>query len=234
MINQDKPTSGIKSWSEEDRPREKLVLKGARSLSGAELLAILVGSGNREETAVELCRRILSDVDHNLNELASLQVGDLLKYKGIGEAKAVTIVAAMELSRRRAMAEPLLRSKINCSQDIYDIIGPMLADLPHEEFWLLILNTRLQCTKRIQIGVGGTKAVIAEQSIVWKHAIEHLAYGIVLVHNHPSGRAFPSKQDERLTQKMLESGKLLDIKLVDHVIIAANRHYSFSDSGYLD
>lgn len=223
--------TGIKNWSEEDRPREKLLLKGARSLSAAELLAILIGSGNTQESAVELCKRIMADVDHNLNQLATLDIADLTKYKGIGEAKAISIVAAIELSRRRAMATPVRHPLVATAQDIYDLVGPMLADLPHEEMWLLIMNTRQHCIKKIRIGVGGTRAVFVDQRIIWKHAIENLAATIALVHNHPSGNPVPSTADKTLTKKLVQAGQLLEIKVVDHVIIAHNRYYSFSEAG---
>jgi DNA repair protein RadC len=223
------PKRTIKDWSVDDRPREKLLLKGSAALSDAELMAILIGSGNSDESAVELCRRLLMDADNNLNRLATYDVSDLIKYKGIGEAKAITIMAAMDLGRRRASATPVMRPKCEDSEQVYQVIGHQLKDLPHEEFWLLLLNSRSQLIKKVNIGRGGINSVIADKRLIWKHAFAHLASSIVLVHNHPGGSCYPSSQDIKLTDQLVKSGEILGVKVIDHVIIAGNRYYSFSD-----
>lgn len=226
--------NSIKDWSEEDRPREKLLLKGPATLSEAELLAILIGSGNSKESAVELCRRIMRGADNNLHDLAALDIADLISYKGIGEAKAISIIAAMELGRRRSTAA--VRHRIKCidSHTIWKVMGPMLRDLPHEEFWILTLNNSLEITRKINVGRGGITAVIADDRLIWKHAISNLATSIVLVHNHPSGARQPSKADMTLTDRLVEGGKLLNIIVQDHVIIAGDSHYSMRDEGHFD
>lgn len=224
----------IKDWSVDDRPREKLLLKGSGALSDAELMAILIGSGNSEESAVELCRRLLLDADNNLNRLATHDVGQLIKYKGIGEAKAITIMAAMELGRRRAAATPVRRPKCDRSDLVYKVIGHQLKDLPHEEFWLLLLNSRAELIKKVNIGRGGLNSVIADKRLIWKHAFAHLASSIILVHNHPGGSCFPSAHDIKITDELVKSGKILGVKVMDHVIIAGNRYYSFTDESRID
>lgn len=223
----------INDWSEEDRPREKLMLKGRASLSDAELLAILIGSGSRNESAVELCRRILAANHNNLDTLAKLEVKDLTKFKGIGEAKAISIVSALELGRRRQLTRPVDRAKITCSHDAYLHIGPMLCDLPHEEFWILLLNKRLEVTKTVQISQGGVGSTVVDAKIVLKHALEHLAPNIILVHNHPSGTPKPSKADISLTSKLAIAAKTMDISVSDHIIVAGNTYFSFNDEGLL-
>jgi DNA repair protein RadC len=221
----------IKLWAEDDRPREKLLLKGKRTLSDAELLAILIGSGSRNETAVELCKRILQSVNNNLNELAKLSVSDLQKFKGIGEAKAIAIAAALELGSRREVSEIVKRDVITCSKDIYQLMKGNLADLPHEEFWVLYLNRANKVIEKFALSRGGVSGTVADSKIIYKRALEILASSVILVHNHPSGNLKPSQQDITLTKQLKEAGKLLDINVLDHVIISEQGYYSFADEG---
>jgi DNA repair protein radc len=223
----------IKEWSTEDRPREKLLTKGITSLSDAELIAIIIGSGSRDESAVELSRRILSSVQHNLNELGKLSVDDLQKYKGIGEAKAIGIVAALELGRRRKLSEILDKQKITSSNDAYEIFHPLLADLPHEEFWILLLNRSNKILERIKISQGGISGTVTDVRLIMKLALEKLASSVILCHNHPSGNHKPSDADIAITQKVKESGLLMDVALLDHIIVTDGSYYSFADEGML-
>ena len=223
----------IKEWSLEDRPREKLLVKGISSLSDAELIAIIIGSGTRDESAVELSRRILSSVQHNLNELGKLTVDDLQKYKGIGEAKAIGIVAALELGRRRKLSEIIDRQKISSSQDVYEIFHPLLADLPHEEFWIVLLNRSNKVIERIKISQGGISGTVTDVRLILRTALEKLASSLILCHNHPSGNQQPSDADIAITQKVKESGKLMDIALLDHIIVTDGSYYSFADEGIM-
>jgi DNA repair protein RadC len=221
----------ILSWAEEDRPREKLMLKGKAALSDAELVAILIGSGTRELSAVDLSKMILQSVGNNLNELAKLSLQDLQKFKGIGEAKAISIAAALELGRRRKDAEIIKKHKITCSGDAYEAIRPHLMDLYHEEFWLILLNRANEVIRPMQISSGGVAGTVADPKMIFKAAIEHLASAIILVHNHPSGNLQPSQADKDLTKKLKESGKLLDIPVLDHLIFADSGYFSFADEG---
>jgi DNA repair protein RadC len=223
----------IKAWAEDDRPREKLLLKGKRALSDAELMAILIGSGSRNETAVELCKRILQTANNNLNELAKLSVADLMKFKGIGEAKAITIVAALELGSRRETTEVLQRERITCSKDTYLILKPELASLPYEEFWVLYLNRANKVIEKFALSRGGVSGTVADGKIIFKRALENLSSSIILAHNHPSGNLNPSHEDIKLTRKIKEAGALLDIAVLDHVIISESGYYSFADEGTL-
>lgn len=223
----------IKDWSVEDRPREKLLSKGISSLSDAELIAIIIGSGNRDESAVELSRRILVSVQNNLNELGKLTVDDLQKYKGIGEAKAISIVAALELGRRRKLSEIIDRQKISTSRDIYEIFHSLLADLPHEEFWIVLLNRSNKIIDRIKISQGGIAGTVTDVRLILRTALEKLASAIILCHNHPSGNQKPSEADINITQKIKESGSLMDINLLDHIIITDGTYYSFADEGII-
>ena len=223
----------IKDWSLEDRPREKLLSKGISSLSDAELIAIIIGSGTRDESAVELSKRILGSVQHNLNELGKLSVDDLQKYKGIGEAKAIGIVAALELGRRRKLSEIIDRQKITSSHDIYEIFHPLLADLPHEEFWIVLLNRSNKIIERQKISQGGISGTVTDVRLILRMALEKLASSLILCHNHPSGNQQPSEADISITQKVKESGKLMDISLLDHIIITDGSYYSFADEGIL-
>ena len=225
---------GIKSWAEEDRPREKLLLKGKEALTDAELLAILIGSGTTNESAVALCKRILIEgAGNNLDELAKLELNDLMKFKGIGEAKAITIVAALELGRRRRLAQPGIKPQIKSSRDAFELMQPRVGDLPHEEFWVLFLNRANKVTATECISSGGIAGTVADAKIIFKKAITQLASGIIAAHNHPSGNLTPSQADINLTRKLCDTGKLLDIPLLDHLIITSASYYSFADEGMI-
>ena len=213
-------TLKILSWAEEDRPREKLLLKGKSALSDAELIAILIGSGTRSMSAVDVGKLILSQAGNNLNELARFSVKDLQKIKGIGEAKAISIVSALELGRRRKESEFAEKAKISCSNDIYQLMKPELMDLPKEEFWILLLNRANRLIKKEQISSGGVSGTVADPKIIFKAALDQYACSVVLVHNHPSGNLKPSQTDIDLTNKMKAAGKLLEIPVLDHIISA--------------
>ena len=223
----------IKEWSLEDRPREKLLNKGISTLSDAELIAIIIRMGTRDESAVELGKRILNSVENNLNELGKLTVEDLQKYKGMGEAKAIGIVAALELGRRRKLSESVNRKKIASSRDIYDIFHPLLADLPNEEFWIILLNRSNKIIERQKISQGGISGTVTDIRIILKIALEKLASSLILCHNHPSGNPKPSEADISITKKIKESGKLMDITLLDHIIVTDGNYYSFADEGII-
>ncbi len=222
----------IKDWAEEDRPREKMLLKGVSALSDAELLGILIGSGNKSETAVELSQRILHSVSNNLNTLGKLEIKDLIKdFKGIGEAKAITIVAALELGKRRKLSEALVSPQITSSKDVYDIFHPILADLKHEEVWVLFLNRANKVVKNIQISKGGLTATVVDIRLIMKEGIQSLASAMVLCHNHPSGNTQPSDDDDQITKRLKEAGYIMDIRLLDHIIVCDNSYYSYMDTG---
>lgn len=223
----------IKSWAEADRPREKLVEKGKAALSDAELIAILIGSGNDEDSAVELSRKILQSVSNNLHELGKLSVNDLTKFRGIGEAKAISIIAALELGRRRKEADGEVKEKIVSSKDAFDIVYPLMADLPYEEFWILLLNRANQVIKKVNIGRGGVSETSVDSKLIFKAAIDNLASYVILSHNHPSGSLKPSEADLRLTKKLADAGKLMEIPVLDHVIIAEKKYFSFADEGLI-
>lgn len=224
----------IKTWSADDQPREKLLAKGRQSLSNAELLAVLIGSGTAGQSAVSLCQDILQDVDQDLAKLGKLDVSDLLKYKGIGEAKAVTILAALELGRRRGAAQDSKASKIIAnSKDIYDCLLPVLQDLDHEQGWIILLKRNMQIITIKNISKGGRQATIFDQKIIFKYALDQRATGIILAHNHPSGNLTPSAEDKIITKKIMEGGRLLDIAVYDHLIIGDHGYYSFADEGIL-
>ncbi|GAB3510145.1 JAB domain-containing protein [Emticicia fontis] len=225
--------NNILSWAEEDRPREKLMLKGRAALSDAELIAILIGSGTRELSAVDLSKLILHSVGNNLNELAKLSINDLMKFKGVGDAKAISIAAALELGRRRKESEVLKKTKITSSADAYQAIRPYLLDLSHEQFWVLLLNRANEIIRPFQVSIGGVAGTVADPKIIFKSAIEYLASAIILVHNHPSGNLTPSQADLDLTKRVKEAGRLLDIPILDHLIFGDNGYYSFADKGIL-
>ncbi len=229
----EKTPLGIKNWALEDRPREKLLQKGTTALSDAELVAILIGSGTKTLSAVEVARHILQAVGNNLDELAKLSVKDLMKTKGIGEAKAISIVSALELGRRRKDHEPNEKPKIGSSKDAYDVIKGSLIDLQHEEFWVLYLNRANRVILKKKISEGGVSGTVADPKIIYKSALENLASGIIVVHNHPSGNLTASQQDIALTKKLKEGAKALEIQLLDHLIIAGNTYFSFADEGML-
>lgn len=223
----------ILSWAEEDRPREKLLLKGKAALTDAELIAILIGSGTVELSAVDLAKVILQKAANNLNELAKLTTKDLMKIKGIGEAKAITIISALELGRRRKESEIVRKPRITCSQDGYEQIRPYLLDLPHEEFWILLLNRANEVIRPVQISQGGVSGTVADPKIIFKVAVEHLASAIILTHNHPSGNLRPSEADKELTRRLSAAGKMLEIPVLDHIIFTDGGYLSFADEGLL-
>jgi DNA repair protein RadC len=228
-----KPNS-IKTWSADDRPREKMLAKGRQSLTDSELLAIILGSGSKGESAVELSKRILMDHQNNLNELGKISIKDLVnKYKGVGEAKAINIIAALELGRRRQSVDPLERAAIKSSKDAYQVLYPLVADLPHEEFWIVLCNRANKVIHKQFIGRGGVASVVVDAKIVMKCALEHLASSIILCHNHPSGNLKPSAEDIRLTKTVKEAASLFDISIIDHIIVCDNAYYSFADEGIL-
>ena len=223
----------IKNWSQDDQPREKLRDKGKDSLSDAELVAILIGSGNKEESAVSLCKRILSSVDNNLNELGKLSIKQLMAFKGIGEAKAITIAAAMELGRRRRGEEALEKYKITSSISVFELMLPVLGELPHEEFWIIYLNNSNKVIQKKQLSKGGITGTLVDVRLVLKNAIAVDATGIILVHNHPSGTLKPSEADKQLTNKLKRAAESMDIKVLDHLIITEKAYFSFADSHIL-
>lgn len=223
----------IKEWAVEDRPREKMLVKGVRSLSEAELLAILIGSGNLEESAVEVSRKILASVNNNLNELGKKSIGDLKKFKGIGEVKAITITAALELGRRRKETDPEEKAKVTTSADAARILSPLLSDLPHEEFWVLLLNRNNLVIDKFMASQGGLTGTVIDARIIMKTALEKLACSLILCHNHPSGNLTPSQADKDITLKLREAGKFLDIPVLDHIIIGNNSFFSFADEGLI-
>lgn len=223
----------IKNWSEDDKPREKLVLKGKHVLSDAELLAILIGSGSKNESAVDLCKRILQKSNNHLHQLQKQTVQQLMNFKGIGEAKAITIVAALELANRIKKSEVQDLKKITCSSDVFQIMQPIIGDLPHEEFWVLCLNNSNKVIYQFQLSKGGLTSTIVDIRMLFKTALEHLATAIILLHNHPSGQLKPSSSDQQVTKKIAQAGEHLEIKLLDHVIITKESYYSFADEGLL-
>ena len=223
----------IQSWAEEDRPREKLMLKGKAALSEAELIAILINSGTVDLTAVDVAKIILKSVDNNLNELARLSIKDLSKFRGIGEAKAISVIAALELGRRRKEQDRPIRAKVTCSRDAYNEMIPHLIDKPHEEFWILLMNRANEILRPVHISTGGVSGTVADPKLIFKQAIEHLASSMILFHNHPSGNLTPSQADKDLTKKLKDSGRLLDIPVLDHLIFTDKAYYSFADEGIL-
>jgi DNA repair protein RadC len=223
----------ITDWAVEDRPREKFIQNGTASLSDDELLAILISSGTKDKSAVDLGRELLGMVNNNLNNLGKLSVTDLRKVHGIGPARAVTIAAALELGRRRKLAEVQYVPQIRSSKDVSDIFQPLLSDLLHEEFWILFLNRSNKVINRMKLSQGGISGTVTDVRLVMKKAIECLASGIIVCHNHPSGNLNPSESDNKITQKIKEAGNLMDIQLLDHLIISDKDYYSFADNGVL-
>lgn len=227
---QEKQSSfSIKHWSDDDKPREKLVRKGKSALSDAELVAILIGSGSKNESAVELSKRILASVNNNLNELGKLSIKQLMQFKGIGEAKAVTIAAALEMGRRRRGEEVHRIAKINSSNDAFELLLPQMGDLEHEEFWIVYLNNANKVLLTSQLSKGGLTGTLVDLRIIMKQALEVGAVGLILAHNHPSGTLKPSKADQEVTQKIQKAASALDIKVLDHLIITQQDYYSFAD-----
>lgn len=223
----------ITEWAIEDRPREKLVRKGTSSLSDAELLAILISSGTKDKSAVDLGRELLGIANNNLNTLGKLAISDLRKIHGIGLARAVTIAAALELGRRRKHSEVEYIPQIRSSKDVSDIFQPILSDLLHEEFWILFLNRSNKVISKMKLSQGGVSGTVTDVRMIMKHAVECLASGIIVCHNHPSGNLNPSESDSKITQKIKEAGNLMDIQLLDHLIISDKEYYSFADNGIL-
>lgn len=223
----------IKDWAVEDRPREKMLQKGIGSLSDAELIAILLRSGNSDETAVSVAQRLLVLAQNNLNELGKFTLNQITQIKGIGEAKAISVIAALELGRRRKAIDALTREKITSSRDVIEIFQPILADLPHEEFWALLLNKANKVIEKVRVSQGGVAGTVVDVRIIIKSAVEKLASSIIIAHNHPSGNPKPSDKDISITKKLKEAGNLLDISLLDHIIITDNECYSFADNGNL-
>lgn len=223
----------IKHWAEEDRPREKLILKGKASLSNAEILAILIGSGNREESAVELAQRILTSNQNNLNILSSLSLNDLKKFKGIGEAKGINIIAALELGRRRRSSEALEQKTIKSSKDAFEFLYEDLADTSFEEFWIILLKRNNQIISKKRISEGGIAGTVADPKKIFKIALDAQASSVILCHNHPSGNLKPSEQDKQLTRKIVQAGKTLEIAVLDHLIFGNDLYFSFADENLL-
>lgn len=230
---QENTSLAIRQWSPEDRPREKLILKGKAALSDAELIAILLGTGIAKVSAVDLAKRILSSAENNLYMLGRFTVADLIKVKGIGTAKAISIVAALELGRRRKELIPEVKPKINASADAFEVLKSDLLDLPHEEFWVVLLNRANRVIRKVQISQGGVAGTVADPKIIFKSALDDLASGVILAHNHPSGNLTPSQADTTLTQKLKEGGKLLEIQILDHLIVGGHKYFSFADEGLL-
>jgi len=233
MTNKHLKSLTIKQWNRDDRPREKMLLKGKSSLSDAELLAILIRSGSHDETAVELSKRILKKNNFNLNSLARLSVKDLSQFKGIGIVKAITIVTALELGKRRSLESTLNKPKINSSKVVFEIMNPIIGRLPHEEFWILYLNNANKIENKSRISKGGITATIVDVRLVYKRAIEYGATSIILCHNHPSGNRNPSNADDTITEKLKNGANLLDIQILDHIIIADVEYFSYADEGKL-
>lgn len=223
----------IREWSEADRPREKLLDQGRRSLTNAELMAILIGSGTRNETAVELCRRILVDVNNNLNNLSKLEAQDLCQYKGVGLAKAISIIAALELGRRRRESDVEIRPLLNSSKRVYEYFRYNMQDLPHEEFWVLYLNTACKLLDKQLIGRGGNDFTPVDIRIILRFALQSKANSLILLHNHPSGTLRASQADKQLTKKIVDGATLLDLRINDHLIFTDTAYFSFRDEGLL-
>ncbi len=221
----------INQWAEDDRPREKFLLKGKASLSDSELLAILIGSGSRNESAVQLCQRILASAHNNLNQLSKLSVQQLTTFKGIGEAKAIAIVAALELGRRKRSEEAIDFDKITSSKSVFEIMQPIIGELPHEEFWVLYLNNSNKVLHKSQLSKGGITGTIVDSRIIFKKALECNATSLILTHNHPSGKLLASEADREVTRKLKLAGQQMDILVLDHVIITETGFYSFNDEG---
>ena len=223
----------IKFLAEDDRPREKFLLKGKNALSDAELLAIIMGSGNREDSAVELGRKILNSVANNWHNLSLLSLSDLMKFKGVGEAKAISIAAALEIGHRRAAQEVPEKIQIRESKDIYKVLQPYLSDLQTEEFWAVFLNQNNRIVGKARLSAGGINQSVVDVRILFKTALEHLSTAIAIAHNHPSGNLKPSQEDMRITKQIADAGKILNIQLLDHLIISQNAYFSFADENIL-
>ena len=230
----EKPSSfSIKNWNQDDQPREKLLHKGKAALSDAEFVAILIGSGNREESAVSLSKRILASVDNNLSELGKLSIKQLMEFKGIGEAKAISILAATELGRRRRGEEALKKHKVTSSASVFEFMQPIIGELQHEEFWIIYLNNSNKVIQKNQLSKGGITGTLVDVRLVLKNALEVGATGLILAHNHPSGTLKPSEADKQITNKLKNAAESLDIKVLDHLIITEKAYFSFADESLL-
>ena len=221
----------ITNWSEDDKPREKLMLKGKSVLSDAELIAILIGSGSRNESAVDLSKKILASVDNNLNALGKVSISQLMNFKGIGEAKAISIIAALELGRRRRAEEVVELKKVTSSKVIFEIMQPIIGELPHEEFWIIYLNNSNKVISKSQLSKGGITGTLVDIRMVFKTALEMGATALILCHNHPSGTLIPSDADRQITRKLKLAGDSLEIKVLDHLIVTETSYFSFADEG---
>jgi len=228
-----KKSFSIKNWSQDDQPREKLLYKGKAALSDAELVAILIGSGNKEESAVALCKRILATTENNLSALGKLSIKQLTTFKGIGEAKAITIIAALELGRRRRGEEALEKKQITSSKSVFELMQPVIGELEHEEFWIIYLNNSNKVIQKNQLSKGGITGTLVDVRLVLKNALEVGALGLILAHNHPSGTLKPSEADKNITQKLKLAAQSLDIKVLDHLIITEKEYFSFADENVL-
>ncbi len=223
----------IKHWANDDKPREKLILKGKNALSDAELIAILIGSGSRNESAVALSKKILKSFHNNINELSKASIDALMQFKGIGEAKAISIITALELGKRQRLEAALELPKITSSRNVFELLHPSIGDLPHEEFWIVFLNNSNKVIGRIPLSKGGLTATVVDVRLLFKRALELRATAIILGHNHPSGSLKPSTADKNITKKIKEAGEVLDVKLLDHLIVTQKSYYSFADEGML-
>ncbi len=229
----DKTPFTIKNWALDDRPREKLLQKGKLSLTDAELIAILIGSGSREESAVELSKKILFNNQNSLNVLGKLSVGQLTQFKGIGEAKAISIIAAMELGRRRRSEDAIEYVNVSSSNSVFEVLHPILGELPHEEFWILYLNNSNKIIEKFQISKGGITGTLVDVRITLRKALELGAVSLILAHNHPSGNLTPSEADKQLTKKLKTAAESMDIKILDHLIVTEKSYFSFADEGLM-
>jgi DNA repair protein RadC len=223
----------IRNWAEDDRPREKLMLKGRQSMSDAELLAILIGSGTRKESAVDLAKNILHRAHDNLAELSKMNMKDLISVKGIGKVRALIILASLELGRRRNESEVLSRDKIKTSRDAYEIFRSIMGDRPYEEFWIILLNKANKVLQKCNISEGGISGTVVDPKKIFKISLDHHASSIILGHNHPSGVITPSEADLRITKKVCDAGAMLEVTVLDHLIIGEDNYYSFADDGAL-
>jgi DNA repair protein RadC len=232
-MSENKASFSIKNWSQDDQPREKLLYKGKAALSDAELVAILIGTGSRDESAVALCKRILASVDNNLSELGKLSLKQLMEFKGIGEAKAITMAAALELGRRRREEAALKKKKITSSLSVFELMQPVIGELQHEEFWIIYLNNSNKVLQNNQLSKGGITGTLVDVRLVLKNALEVGATGLILAHNHPSGTLKPSVADKQITTKLKNAAESLDIKVLDHLIITEKAYFSFADETLL-
>ncbi|MEA4982639.1 MAG: DNA repair protein RadC [Paludibacter sp.] len=222
----------IKEWSEKDRPREKMMQNGVAVLSDAELLAIIIGTGNKNESAVELARKMLGECHNNINELAQLTVFNMCsKFKGIGEAKAITIIAALELGKRRKTDEVVRRRKISSSIDLFELFETNMLDLHHEEFWIALLDGANKVIETKKLSQGGSQNTVVDIPIILKYALEKSAISIAVAHNHPSGQNYPSREDENVTRHIKTGCEAVGLRFLDHIIVARGKYYSFCDEG---